>query len=204
MWRERAAEGYDEQCIRAFSARNLPTRPPIQHEASSRLRSGETGVGIRKSELATVFVGTDGRRSPKWLLLGHNKLSSTDGGAKGQSDRRDAPRRLRRNDVLMDQRRAAPAWNDVVASTRRPWWRGEQFASLLRFALVAPETPEPHCREVPCPVTISDNTNSTAATNGQSLHTHRRWFAAKNLSWRSRTRSWTPHGTPKEASAHRV
>ena len=69
--------------------------------------------------------------------------------------------------------------NDVVASTRRPWWRGEQFASLLRFALVAPETPEPHCREVPCPVTISDNTNSTAATNGQSLHTHRRWFAAK-------------------------
>jgi hypothetical protein len=92
----------------------------------------------------------------------------------------------------------------MLASTRWLWWRGEQFASLLRFAMVAPETPEPHCREVPCPVTISDNTNSTAATNGQSLHTNRRWFAAKNPAWRSRTRSWTPHGTPpKEASAHR-
>ncbi len=43
------------------------------------------------------------------------------------------------------------------------------------------------------------------ATNGQSLHTRRHWFEAKNPSRRSRTRSWTPHGTPpKEAAAHRV
>jgi hypothetical protein len=50
--------------------------------------------------------------------------------------------------------------------------------------------------------TISDNTNSNAATNGQSLHTRRHWFAAKNPSWRSRTQLWTPHGTPpKEVPA---
>ena len=51
----------------------------------------------------------------------------------------------------------------------------------------------------------SDNTNSTAATNGQSLHTRRRWFVAKNPSSRSRTQSWTPHGTPpKETAGHRA
>jgi hypothetical protein len=50
--------------------------------------------------------------------------------------------------------------------------------------------------------TISDNTNSNAATNGQSLHTRRHSFAAKNPSRRSRTRSSTPHGTPpKEVPA---
>jgi hypothetical protein len=54
-------------------------------------------------------------------------------------------------------------------------------------------------------VAISGNTNSNVATNGRSLHTRRHWFAAKNPSWRSRTRSWTPHGTPpKGAAAHRV
>ena len=50
--------------------------------------------------------------------------------------------------------------------------------------------------------TTSDNTNSNAATNGQSLRTRRHWFAAKNPSRRSRTRSWTPHDTPpKEVPA---
>jgi hypothetical protein len=54
-------------------------------------------------------------------------------------------------------------------------------------------------------VTISGNTNNNAATNGQSLHTRRHWFAAKNPSRRSRTRSWTRHDTPpKEAAARRV
>jgi hypothetical protein len=54
-------------------------------------------------------------------------------------------------------------------------------------------------------VTISGNTNINAPTNGQSLHTRRHWFAAKNPSWRSRTRSWTPHGTPpKGATGRRV
>ena len=49
------------------------------------------------------------------------------------------------------------------------------------------------------------NTNNDAATNGQSLHTRRHWFAAKSPSWRSRTRSGTPHGTPpKEAAGRRV
>src|SRR6516164_2051651 len=55
------------------------------------------------------------------------------------------------------------------------------------------------------PAATSGNTSSNAATNGQSLHTRRRWFAAKNPSWRSRTRSWTPRGTPpKEAAAQRA
>ena len=54
-------------------------------------------------------------------------------------------------------------------------------------------------------VTTSDNTNNNAATNGQSLHTRRHWFAAKNPSWRSRTRSWTPRGSPpREAAGRRV
>ena len=54
-------------------------------------------------------------------------------------------------------------------------------------------------------VTISGNTNNNAATNGQSLRTRRHWFAAKSPSWRSRTRFWTPHGTPpKGAAAHCV
>jgi hypothetical protein len=54
--------------------------------------------------------------------------------------------------------------------------------------------------------TTDDNTNSGAATNGRSLHTRRHWFAASDPSRRSRTRSWTPHGSPpKEAAAgHRV
>jgi len=53
--------------------------------------------------------------------------------------------------------------------------------------------------------TISDNTNSNAATNGQSSHTRQHWFAARNHSSRSRTRSWTPHGThPKEAAGRWV
>ena len=47
--------------------------------------------------------------------------------------------------------------------------------------------------------------NNDAATNGQSLHTRRHWFAAKSPSWRSRTRSWTPRGSPpKEAAGRRV
>ena len=55
------------------------------------------------------------------------------------------------------------------------------------------------------PVTIGGNTNNDAATNSQSLHTRRHWFAAKSPSWRFRTRSWTPRGTPpKEAAGRRV
>jgi hypothetical protein len=78
---------------------------------------------------------------------------------------------------------------------------------VRELAGVCPEKPsEAHCgAHFPTPATISDNTNSNVATNGQSLHTHRRWFAAKNPAWRSRTRSWTPHGTPpREAAARRV
>ena len=39
--------------------------------------------------------------------------------------------------------------------------------------------------------TISDNTNSDAAANGQLLQTSRQWIVAKNPSWRSRTQFWT-------------
>ena len=57
-------------------------------------------------------------------------------------------------------------------------------------------------REVLRLATISDNTNSSAATNDPSFHRHRHWFAAKNLSWRSPTQSWTLAGTPpKEVPA---
>jgi hypothetical protein len=39
----------------------------------------------------------------------------------------------------------------------------------------------------------------------QSLHMRRRWFVANNPVWRSRTRSWKPHGTPpKEAAEDRA
>jgi hypothetical protein len=148
-----------------------------------------------------LFVGSDAKTNLSSLLLVHGSAALIGAGAILPGGSAMAKARRRTNGTKEGQ---LWLWK-MLASTRWLWWRGEQFASLLRFALVAPETPEPHCREVPCPVTISDNTNSTAATNGQSLHTHRRWFAAKNLSWRSRTRSWTPHGTPpKEASAHRV
>ena len=148
-----------------------------------------------------LFVGSDAKTNLSLLLLVHGSAALIGAGAILPGGSAMAKARRRTNGTKEGQ---LWLWK-MLASTRWLWWRGEQFASLLRFALVAPETPEPHCREVPCPVTISDNTNSTAATNGQSLHTHRRWFAAKNLSWRSRTRSWTPHGTPpKEASAHRV
>ena len=54
-------------------------------------------------------------------------------------------------------------------------------------------------------LTKGGNTNNNAATDGPSLHTRRHWFAAKNPSWRSRTRSWTLRGTPpKEAAGRRV
>jgi hypothetical protein len=80
--------------------------------------------------------------------------------------------------------------------------RGKQFARLLQLTLVALKTREAHCgAKFPAPVTISDNTNSNAATNGQSLHRRRHWFAAKNPSWRSQTRHGTP---PKEAAAGRA
>jgi hypothetical protein len=39
---------------------------------------------------------------------------------------------------------------------------------------------------------ISDNTNRNAATNGQSLHTRRHWFAVNNPPWRSRTSARHP------------
>jgi hypothetical protein len=53
--------------------------------------------------------------------------------------------------------------------------------------------------------TKGGNTNNDGATNGQSLHRRRHWFAAISPSWRSRTRSWTPRGTPpKEAAGRRV
>ena len=84
--------------------------------------------------------------------------------------------------------------------------RSKQFARLLNLTLVAPEAREVRCgSDLLAPATISDNTNSNAATNGQLFHTRRHWFAAKSLSWRSRTRFWTLVGTPpKEAAAHRV
>ena len=49
--------------------------------------------------------------------------------------------------------------------------------------------------------TISDNTNSNAATNGQSLHTRRHWFAAKNPSWRSRTQSMDAARHPSQGGS---
>ena len=72
--------------------------------------------------------------------------------------------------------------------------------------MIAPEAREAHCgAELVAPATINDNTNSNAATNGLSLHTRRHLFAAKSPSRRSRTRSWTQHGTPpKEAAAHQA
>ena len=82
--------------------------------------------------------------------------------------------------------------------------RSKPFVSLPRLFLVAPRRCQAYCG-FPALTTTSDNTSSNAATNGQWLHTRRHWFATKNPSWRSRTRSWTPHGTPpKEAPAHRV
>jgi hypothetical protein len=42
---------------------------------------------------------------------------------------------------------------------------------LLRLALIAPETRKAHCGAEFALLTISDNTNSTVATNGRSLHT---------------------------------
>jgi hypothetical protein len=81
-----------------------------------------------------------------------------------------------------------------------PVHRSEQVARLLHLALVAPEGGRGSAL-----ATTADNTNNNVATNGRSLHTHRRWFAAKNPSWRSRTQSWTPHGTPpKGAPSHRA
>ena len=59
-------------------------------------------------------------------------------------------------------------------------------------------------RRIAVPTKVG-NTNNDAATNGQSLHTRRRWFVAKSPSWRFRIRSWTPRGSPpKEAAGRRV
>ena len=84
--------------------------------------------------------------------------------------------------------------------------RSEKLVCFLALTLITPEPRKAHGgTEFLAPAIISDNTNSNAATNGQSLHTRRHWFAAKSPSWRSRTRFWTPHGTPpKEAAAHCV
>ena len=117
---------------------------------------------------------------------------------------RSSNRSLRRQ--LLQQRLRLLQITCIEPLRKPPVNRSQQFVRLLHLALVAPETHEAHCgAKFPALATISDNTNNNAATNGQSLHTRRHWFAAKNPSWRSRTRSWTPHDTPpKEASARRV
>ena len=63
-----------------------------------------------------------------------------------------------------------------------------KFARLLQLALLRQRgAGGPVAAEFLTLVTTSDNTNSDAATNGQR-RIRRHWFAAKNPSWRSRTR----------------
>ena len=87
------------------------------------------------------------------------------------------------------------AYRSRPAQQRLPSFRSRASNTL---ALRAPE----RVRGVAAPSYYNRHTNNNGATNGRSLRTRRRWFAAKNPSWRSRTQSWTPHGTPpKEVPA---
>ena len=63
-----------------------------------------------------------------------------------------------------------------------------KFARLLQLALLRQRSAGgPVAAEFLTLVTTSDSTNSDAATNGQRC-IRRHWFAAKNPSWRCRTR----------------